>query len=88
MYELLFSFFSANQNLFLLAIAILTAIYLIYNISQSYKVKIDFKKFIYDSPNLKINTSPSSSSPSSPSPNVVYVPTIVNDFIKNNSPKK
>jgi len=61
MYDILFSFFAANQSLMLLAVVALTSIYLIYNLSQKYRVKIDFKKFIYDSPNLKINTGSSSS---------------------------
>jgi len=56
MLKFIFGLFAGNQTIVLIAILILVGIYLLYQFSRKYKVRINFRSFIYDSPNLKVNT--------------------------------
>ncbi len=58
MFQFLFGFFKHNTTLFLLASVIIIGLYLLFQFSLKYSVKVNFRTFLYDSPFLKINTDP------------------------------
>lgn len=58
MFKILYSLFAANQTFVLIIILVLAFIYLTYQFSKKYRVILNFRKFAYDSPTLKLNTTP------------------------------
>lgn len=58
MFKILYSLFAANQTFVLIIILVLAFIYLTYQFSKKYRVILNFRKFSYDSPTLKLNTTP------------------------------
>jgi hypothetical protein len=58
MFKILYSLFASNQTFVLIIILVLAFIYLTYQFSKKYRVILNFRKFAYDSPTLKLNTTP------------------------------
>lgn len=58
MFKILYSIFASNQTFILIIILVLAFIYLTYQFSKKYRVILNFRKFSYDSPTLKLNTTP------------------------------
>ena len=56
MQSLLTSFFVSNQIYIVIALLVIASVYLFNYMIKRFKVTINFKKFMYDSPYLKVNT--------------------------------
>jgi hypothetical protein len=56
MQSLLTSFFVSNQIYIVIALLVIASVYLFNYMIKRFKVTINFKKFMFDSPYLKVNT--------------------------------